>query len=187
MLFLLILSDDGQNIISGIYSKYHRRMLYTAIQLLGKNRGEEAVHDVFVKIMEIIEKKADYFGDKPGQYFVVMVRNHSLNILKKERAEYLPLDEGFPESDRDMFQTPVKDPEGALVEEEAVERLVSLIRQLTPATRQVMEYKYIEEYSNIEIADILGISQSAVSTRINKARKQLKELLEGEVSANDEN
>jgi DNA-directed RNA polymerase specialized sigma24 family protein len=33
---------------------------------------------------------------------------------------------------------------------------------------------------------MLGISQSAVSTRINKARKRLKELLEGEVSSENE-
>ena len=185
MLFLLILSDDGLNIIDGFYHKYYKRMLYTATQLLGNDRGEEAVHDVFLKIIEIIEKNSGFFGDKPGQYFVIMVRNHSLNILNKERVEFLPLDEELLDSD--LFQSPITGPEDELLDSEALERLVSLVRRLTPATRQVLEYRYVEGYSNIEIADMLGISQSAVSTRINKARKRLKELLEGEVSSENEN
>ena len=185
MICLIILSDDENTLISGIYMKYYKRMLYTATQLLGNDRGEEAIHDVFIKIIEIIEKNSGFFGDKPGQYFVIMVRNHSLNILKKERVELLPLDDELLDSD--LFQSPTQGPEDALLDTEALERLVSLVRRLTPATRQVLEYRYVEGYSNIEIADMLGISQSAVSTRINKARKRLKELLEGEVSSENEN
>ena len=85
MLFLLILSDDGLNTINGFYHKYYKRMLYTATQLLGNDLGEEAVHDVFVKIIEIIKKNSGFFGDKPGQYFVIMVRNHSLKILNNRK------------------------------------------------------------------------------------------------------
>lgn len=182
MLYVLILSEAGQRLVTGIYEKHHKRMLYTAIQLLGKDQGEEAVHDVFVKIVEIIEKNDEYFADKPGQYFVIMVRNHSLNVLRKDRVESLTLDEEL--LNNEMFQLPTENPEDSLLSDEAMERLITLIRCLTPATRQVMEYKYIEEYSNKEIADILRISQSAVSSRINDARKQLKELFEqGEVQA----
>ena len=180
MLFIFILSDSGQRFISVIYQKYYKRMLYTAVQLLGTDNGEEAVHDVFIKIIKITEKNEEFFTDKPGQYFVIMVKNHSLNVLRKERMAPLPLDEDILEND--IFQLPTGNPEDSLLSDEAMDRLITLIRCLTPATRQVMEYRYIEEYTNKEIADILGISQSAVSSRISDARKQLKELFEqGEV------
>jgi RNA polymerase sigma-70 factor (ECF subfamily) len=180
-----VISDDGQSIVCEIYDKHHKKMLYTATKILGKERGEEAVHDVFVKLVEMLEKNIEDLGDKPGQYFVIMARNHSLNILKKERLEFLPISEELV--DHDIFQSSIAGPEEALLNDEAVERLVSLVRRLTPATRQVLEYRYVEGYSNIEIADLLGISQSAVSTRIDKAKKRLKELLESEEAADDAN
>jgi len=143
--------------------------------MLGKERGEEAVHDVFARIIEKYDKNKFDLGDKPGQYFVIMIRNHSINILRKEKMETIPLDDDFVENI--SHQTEKLNPEEALIENEATENLAKLIRQLTPATRQVLEYRFIEGYSNIEIAKMLGISQSAVSTRIDKAKKRLKELM----------
>ena len=180
MLIFLVISDHGRNIICGIYEKYQKRLIYTATQILGKERGEEAVHDVFVALLEKFENNFEILGDKPGQYFVIMVRNHSLNIQKRERVDIVPLEEELV--DDDIFQSSAAGPEETLTHREALARLVALVRRLTPAMRQVFEYKYIEGYSNIEIADMLELSQSAVSTRLDKARKRLKEMLESEVN-----
>jgi len=184
MIFVFVISDDDRNIVYEIYSKYHKRMLYIASQILGKERGEEAVHDVFVKIMDKHNSIDQNLGDKPGLYFVVMTRNHALNILKKEIKDNLPLDGAFESGD--IFQQSKLSPEEILLSTDTMNRLVSLIRMLTPATRQLLEYRFIEGYSNIEIARLLGISQSAVSTGINKARTRLKELIEREEALNHE-
>lgn len=152
-------------------------MLFTAERILGKERGEEAVQDVFVNLIEK-NKNIEELGDKPGNYFVVIVKNHSLNLMKKEKLELIPLDEDI--LDDDIFQSSETGPEDSLLSGEAVDKLISLIRKLTPANRQVLEYKYIQGYSNAEIADALGITQSAVSTRIEKARKRLKCLIESD-------
>jgi len=153
-------------------------MLYTATQVLGKERGEEAVHDVFVKIIEKFENNPEILGDKPGQFFVIIVKNHSIDLLRKEHLDTVSLEDDFMDSD--VIQSQTVDPESVLLSNDSVERLAALIRKLTPATRQVLEYKYIEGYSNTEIANMLSISQSAVSTRIDKAKKRLKEILESE-------
>jgi len=181
MFFVLVISDDEQNIIYDLYTKHHKRMLYAATQILGKERGEEAVHDVFVRIVEKYCDNSLNLGDKPGQYFVIMIRNHSINILRKEKIETISLDEEFAENiileSVQNVQFAELNPEDALIDNEATEKLAMLIRQLPPAMRQVLEYRFIEGYSNIEIAGLLGISQSAVSTAVNKARKRLKELM----------
>jgi len=183
MFVLLIISDDGRSVVGELYDKHHRRMLYTATKILGFERGEEVVHDVFLRLLEKHEKNIEDFADKPGQYFVIIVRNHSLNIIKRERLETIPLEEDYIGDE--IFQPGETDPEGALLSGEALDRLVTLIQRLTPATRQVLEYKYIEGYSNIEISGILGISQSAVSSRIEAARKRLQYLIENEGAADN--
>ena len=182
LILILVMSENGISIIYEIYNKYHKRMLYMATQILGRDRGEEVVHDVFVKLIEKYENNPEELGDKPGQYFVIIVRNHSLNVLGKERIISLPLEEEYVE--QDIYQPSNDNPEASVINNEAIEKLAVLIRKLPPSERQVLEYKHIEGYTNIEIAEILGITQSAVSTRINKAKKRLKEMIIGEAVGN---
>jgi len=175
VIFLLIISEDGQIAISEIYTKYFKRMLYTATKILGAERGEEAVHDVFVKIITRLEKNSDFLRDKAGQYFVIIVKNHCINLVKRENVEIFPLDDEILNEEVNInidFS-----PEESLLSNETVNRLAAHIRELTPETRQVLEYRYIEGYSNMEIANILSISQSAVSSRLNRGKNNLKELL----------
>jgi len=138
------------------------------------------VHDVFEKIIERFTGKFQILGDKPSLYFVIMVKNHSLNIMQKEKMDIIPLEEDLIEGD--IFRSTELSPEATLLNKEAVDNLTVLIRQLSPKIRMIFEYRYIEGYTNIEIAELLGISQSSVSTAINKAKTRLKELIgfEGE-------
>ena len=64
------------------------------------------------------------------------------------------------------------------------------VPQEEPVLRQVMELKagereilyliYYEGFSTREAASLLGISQTAVTTRLQRARKKLRERLEEE-------
>ena len=185
MILFIVITDSGRHIIGEIYDTHHKRMLYIATQILGKEDAEEAVHDIFVKLIEKSDNDFSAFTDKPGQYFVIIAKNHSLNILKQARLKYESLeDESMSEV---IVQSNSGNPENILLNEENIEVLARHIRCLSPAARQILEYRFIEGYSNIEIADLLNISQSAVSTRINKAKTSLKEKLENGGAASDTN
>ena len=176
MIFMVPITEEVNSAISEIYNRYHKRLLYTASQILGNERGEEAVHEVFLNIIDRIEKNPDFLRDKSGQYFVIIVKNHSINKLNREKREQISLDETTINDDID--ESLETNPERLLLKKEADERLAVLIRQLSVKARQVLEYRFIEGYSNIEIAEILGISQTAVSSRIDRGKKQLRKLLE---------
>jgi RNA polymerase sigma factor (sigma-70 family) len=70
-------------------------------------------------------------------------------------------------------------PETALVRGQQGERLLAAIQQLPLGQRQVVAL-ILEELSYAEIADVLGISEANVGTRLTRARQALKVLLEGE-------
>lgn len=55
------------------------------------------------------------------------------------------------------------------------------VMELPIKYRTVIHLYYYEEYSVKEIADILEVSQSAVKSRLARAREQLKTKLEGEM------
>ena len=56
--------------------------------------------------------------------------------------------------------------------------LFSEVMMLKPKYRQIIHLFYYEGYSTAEIADILHVSQSTVTTRLARARHQLKEHLQ---------
>lgn len=178
MMFVLLIagSGSGNEIISLIYGKHHKRMLYKAAQMLGSERGEEAVHDVFVKLIEQFDGNFEALRDKPAQFFVVTIRNHSLNLINKAA----PITISEDEASYEVFADSTGNPEKLLLEKDAEDALVGLIQKLKPLPRMMLEYKYIQGYSNSEIAEILNVSQSAVSSRIDRAKKALKDkLMEG--------
>ena len=58
--------------------------------------------------------------------------------------------------------------------------LVDLFTKLPDTYRQVLEMKSLLGYSNKEIATHLGITESAVGTRVSRGRRLLKEILDKE-------
>lgn len=173
MLIFVILSEDG-TILETIYLKNYKQMLYVARQYLGEHAAEDAMHDVFLKFIEKYDGNYSLLRDKPTLFFVLSVRNHSINLLKKEKSRTTSLDDiGFT-----IFADEDRIPENVILSKDSDGRLMGLIRTLNPVMREILEYKYILDYSNKEISEILGLSVTAVSSRIDRAKKALKEKLE---------
>jgi len=168
MLILLIV-DEEQNIIAMIYEKHYKRMLYTSAQILGQSRGEEALQDVFVALIEKYGTNIADLRDKPARFFVIVMRNHSINLLKKNRIESIPLD------DETVFIKNTLIDE--IIAEDAEERLIQLIQSLNPVLRETLEYRFILNYSNQEIAELLDTTPTVISTRLERAKKALKRKL----------
>ena len=57
--------------------------------------------------------------------------------------------------------------------------LFTEVMNLKKSYRQVMHLFYYEGYNIREIADILGISETAVTTRLNRARNEIKNRMRG--------
>ena len=72
-------------------------------------------------------------------------------------------------------------PDGAqqAAERELVERLYDAIRQL-PRTDAALMLLYLDDLSYRQIAEVLGISESNVGVKLNRARKALAQLMKEE-------
>ena len=68
-------------------------------------------------------------------------------------------------------------PEQQLLAHERSERLTRAIRRLPLPYRQVMTL-VLEDLSHAEIADVLGLTRTNVGVRVNRAKTQLKVLLD---------
>jgi len=175
MFLVLVLDEKDNGIIQMVYAKNRKRLLNVAKSYLG-SRGEDALHEAFIKLIEKYDGKIHELCDKEDYYFVTIVKNYSIDIIRKEKNI-----EVFDFEEIDSVLTASEDDPAVSFENiEAKDRILALVDRLKPDYREVLECKYILDMTNIEIAERLNVSQSVISTRISRARSELKALMEGE-------
>ena len=75
------------------------------------------------------------------------------------------------------LEDPQDGPEVTLQNRQKAEVLLNCLRQLSLAHRQVIDLVYYHEKSIDEVAEITGIPQNTVKTRMFYARKRIAELM----------
>jgi RNA polymerase sigma factor (sigma-70 family) len=74
-------------------------------------------------------------------------------------------------SERDTRQP---DPLGWLLSEERHRQVRSALERLAPRDAEILLLKYTEDWSYREIAERLGVSESAVEARLHRARQRMR-------------
>lgn len=75
---------------------------------------------------------------------------------------------------------PVADTEGSVVATEARNRLWHHLLALPSQDRDVLILHHLEDLSVRSVAEVLDCSEAAVKTRLHRARKRLRDALQGE-------
>lgn len=86
------------------------------------------------------------------------------------------IDEARKKSRTDV---PLNEEIAAAYSEESFE-LLDTVRQLPEKDRDAVYLYYYEEYTTVEIAKLLGEREGTVRSRLSRARKKLKALMEGD-------
>jgi RNA polymerase sigma-70 factor (ECF subfamily) len=86
----------------------------------------------------------------------------------------------LPSMDMAAYEPEAPEPDGP--DEEILQRLPAAIAQLPPIFRQVLELRLQANRSYGEISDLLGIPSRTVGTRILRARRQLRAILEEQIA-----
>jgi len=97
----------------------------------------------------------------------------ALNVaisFSRRRRELVPID--------DAALTPVPDPSPAGEREQQLRALQRFVSGLPPLDRALV-LLYLDERSQREIAEVLGITESNVSTKIHRIKRRLREQLGG--------
>ena len=76
--------------------------------------------------------------------------------------------------------TTVKNAAIDILRQDEYQYLVSLIQTLPDTYRRILELKYVEEYSNREIAKRLKMNEATVATRARRGKMMLRERLDKE-------
>ena len=163
-----------------LVKRYDRKLLRIA-QSVTHNRedSQDAVQETFLKAYQYL---ADF--REASQFSTWLIRitlNQSLMKLRKLNVtKEVSLDENF-EADEDLIPREIADwhpnPEQLYSGSELQDILTRSLEELVPVSRAVFVLRDIEGLSIEQTAIVLNLSQSAVKSRLWRARLQLRERL----------
>lgn len=135
--------------------------------------AQDVVQEAFLKVFRSINKFQFRSSFKSWLYRVAV--NEAITILRRRRVkEEL---EPVPDANRgrDAAQaTREWQPEEAVLESEERRLLRWAIGQLDPVHRSVVVLKYFDEFSDTEIAAVIGCPPGTVKSRLHRARELLR-------------
>ncbi len=147
--------------------------------------AQDIAQETMIRLWQILEQRAPSSGlewqsrdrimkmrDDPrlcnlDGYAVVIARHLTLNHLRRKPP--LPIDE------RVEAGPTVPSPLDLMVQREEEQWLQQCIRDLPPTQHAVLHMRQVEQRSNSQIAMLLGIKETSVSTLLARARRQLLE------------
>ncbi len=149
---------DGNTLV-GYVKQFHKtvfRLAYSYVR--NRENAEDICQEAFVKLLDY---RGEFSSDEDCKRWLMrVVINLSKNLLKSfsySRTEELSED------------IPLETAEDG--------ELLALVKTLPIKYGEVIHLFYYEGYSVKEIADILSISQTAVTSRLSRGREKLKSLL----------
>lgn len=145
------------------YIKLYHQTVYRAAVSLVHNAAEadDIVQETFIKLFN---SHKSFTSDEHCKAWLIRTAiNLSKDLLKSFRFTHTEeLDEAIPAESREERE------------------LTEALSKLPSKYRVVIHLHYFEGYSSGEIAEILGISATAVTTRLARAREKLKKLMTAE-------
>ncbi len=158
--------------INDVYVKYHSVLCFFAYKVTKSySEAEDVVHSVFERLLE---KGVNLENDQAlRSYLFSAVHNASLNYIKRDGIKKKHTDYTIThESDRDDSSYLLE-----RMEAEILFEVFSKIDELPTECSKVFKLSYIENLSNQEIADKLGISVNTVKSQKSRAKQLLRESL----------
>ena len=171
---LVIRAQGGdRNAFSELVCIHAQGVLNVIFRMCGNAQvAEDAAQETFIRAWSHL---GSFRADSSLRNWLYRIAlNTATDMLRREKRT-LP-------GDVDDFQLvdPQPGPEGIYLQEERTALVQAAIQSLPDASRAVLVLKEYEGFSYREIADALDIPIGTVMSRLNYARRVLKEKLEGQ-------
>lgn len=173
MLILVFDTNDDCDKFTALYEKYRQTVMYT-ISLFIKDEylKEDLFQDIFIIVGKNLDK-IDLSDDKKSRnYIITIARNYCLSHLRKQKKS----DEDLVE-DITVMESNHVDLLNELIKKEHFQQVIDAVHSLEDKYKMVLELKYINDFSDDEIANFLNIKKKNVQMRLYRAKIMLRNKL----------
>jgi RNA polymerase sigma-70 factor (ECF subfamily) len=149
----------------------HRLAVYRWLMRLVHDEAlaEDLLNEVF---LDVWRQAAAFEARASVSTWLLAIARHKALSARRRRTE-AELDDGFAATAAD----PADDPELVVEKKSRAELLRRSLRRLPPEQTEVIDLVYYHDKSVREVAEIVGIPEATVKTRMFYARRKLAELV----------
>ena len=171
-----------------IYDEFQPRILRYLRYLIGEHDAEDLTQEVFVKVNQALPA---FRGESQLSTWIYRITtNAAIDRMRtssfRQDAYTTSLDDSQQPSDEEVWRS-AEPPsvEQELMREERARCFEDFLKELPADYRTVFVLSELEEQTNHEIADILGLSLDTVKIRLHRARARLLAELRAHCKAED--
>jgi len=157
-------SNRPEDWVDQVITRNENKLFRVAIAIMNiKEDAEDIVQDVFIKLLE---NPPQFESEEHETAWLIRV---TVNLCKSRLRSYwrkntVPLLDVYPAQNEQQHD------------------LIEIVNKLSPKYRTVIHLFYYEGYSTKEIAEITQQKESTVREQLTRARRSLKDFLEGDQS-----
>jgi RNA polymerase sigma-70 factor (ECF subfamily) len=167
-------SEEFSRLVDAYSSKIYR----LATKMLTQPQdAEDVLQETFLKAYRGL--KSFDGRSRISTWLFRIATNEALMLLRRKHPEMISIDEPVETEEGEQAPVQIVDwcclPENELMSVETRERLDKAVQRLPESLRVVFILRDINDLSTHETGDILGLSDTAVKTRLSRARLRLRE------------
>lgn len=141
--------------------------------LSDRGEAEDATQEAFLRAYLNLRRYDPARSFKT--WVLTIASNHCIDRLRRRRMNYLSIDDDpLPSL---TLSTDEPEPEDVAIGNERSQKMQDLLNTLPTDYRAAVVLRYWYDYSYLEIADMLETSESAIKSRLFRARQMLAEKL----------
>ena len=177
IIFFHNLTDEQKELINKIFSDMNALFYYISYDIL-KNQfdAEDAVAQTFLNISRNIEKISDLSCPEIRPYCVVILKNESINILRKS-SKYIS-NEDIDKLYQNSHQDEAYNLEEEFFKTVDMETLKSCINRLSEDDKNLIYLRFMNEFSFKQISELFDITEEAAKKRSQRILKKLRAFYE---------
>lgn len=180
MLQLLLMSietDEDRIFVENFYRTHREKLKIIAYsKLKDESLAEDCVQDVFISIINMLERFKSFPPDEQIKYIVICIKNAAI-AKGKEKSRVISLTAAPTDYDnRGEYDIKDNSPDvcDILINDELKKKVRECIDSLDPIYRDVMIFRYQYQMKGKEISNSLHISEDVVRQRIKRGKEMLK-------------
>ena len=153
-----------------LYVRHHVRVFRFVVRLV---RDEATAEDLISEVFLDVWRQAGRFEGRSAvsTWMLAIARFKALSALRRRP------DQELDEETAGGIEEPSDDPGAALEKKDKSAMIRKCLTGLSAEHREIIDLVYYHEKSVEEVAEIVGIPQNTIKTRMFYARKRLAELL----------
>ena len=154
--------------LAEVYREHYRMTYRTAYAITGRSEdAEDAVQTIFLRLAR--REFPPDLSRNPRAYLYRAAVNFALNIIRERKRCAAT---AFPAAAEPGVDTLEADPA-----EEIHRRLYEAVAELSPQSAHILLLRYVHDYSDAEIARLLGTSRGTIAVSLYRSRARLRKLM----------